>query len=359
MDEKMKERLDATESRYNELQEQMQDSAVFSDIKKYTVIAKEAASLEEIVNTYAEYKKTLQEENEAEILQDDNDPEISAMATEMLEIASKKKEELEEKLTVLLLPSDPNDDKNVIVEIRGAAGGDEANIFAGDLFRMYSYYAEKNGWKLDVLESYPSERGGFALISFSLKGDRVYSKMKYESGVHRVQRVPTTESQGRIQTSTATVIVMPEAEEIDVEIKDADIRIDTFRASGAGGQHINKTDSAVRITHFPTGIVVTCQDGRSQIENKAQAMLVLKTKVYDKIRQEAEKERGDERISKIGTGDRAEKIRTYNYPQSRVTDHRIGLTLQSLPYIMDGDLDPIIDALINEDQKLKLEGSGL
>ena len=357
--DKMFDRLEAIEHRYNELNEKMLDPSLFSDIKKYTEVAKEAASLKETVEVYLEYKDVLKQEEEAEILKEEPDVDIVNMALEILATTEGKKAELVDRLRILLLPSDPNDNKNVIVEIRGAAGGDEANIFAGDLFRMYTYYAEKNGWKLEILESYPSERGGFALISFSLKGDMVYSKMKYESGAHRVQRVPKTESQGRIQTSTATVIVMPEADEVDVEIKESDIRIDTYRSSGAGGQHINKTDSAVRITHFPTGIVVTCQDGRSQIENRAQAMLVLKTKIYDKILSDTEKARGDERRSKIGTGDRAEKIRTYNYPQNRVTDHRIGLTLQSLEYIMDGDLAPIIDSLINEDQKLKLEGSGL
>ena len=353
----MDERLKIIKDKYLELEQDLANPEILSDFQKLKELSKQKSDLEEIVVKYDEYKKCLSDIEELSAMK--NDADMGEMIREEISNLEVQKDKLYSELEILLIPKDENDGKNIIMEIRGAAGGDEANIFAGDLFRMYSYYAEKNGWKLDVLESYPSERGGFALISFALKGERVYSKMKYESGVHRVQRVPTTESQGRIQTSTATVIVMPEAEEIDVEIKEADIRIDTFRASGAGGQHINKTDSAVRITHFPTGIVVTCQDGRSQIENKAQAMLVLKTKIYDKIRQEAEKERGDERISKIGTGDRAEKIRTYNYPQSRVTDHRIGLTLQSLPYIMDGDLDPIIDALINEDQKLKLEGSGL
>jgi len=238
-------------------------------------------------------------------------------------------------------------------------GGDEANIFAGDLFRMYSMYADKIGWKLELLECYEAEMGGFSLISFSLKGDKVYSRMKYESGAHRVQRVPKTESQGRIHTSVATVVVMPEAEEVDFEINESDLRIDTYRSSGAGGQHVNKTDSAVRITHIPTNIVVTCQDGRSQHDNRAKAMLILRTRLLDKVQSEANEKRESEIKSKVGTGERSEKIRTYNYPQNRVTDHRIGLSVHSLDYVMDGDIDQILDALVNEDQRLKLEGSGL
>ena len=264
--------------------------------------------------------------------------------------------EIIKKLELELIPKDPNDNKNVIMEIRGAAGGDEGNIFAGDLYRMYVKYAESQGWKIDVMEAEESEAGGFSLISFNVIGDGVYGKLKYESGSHRVQRVPKTETQGRVHTSTATVLVMPEVEEVDVEINKSDLRIDTYRASGAGGQHINKTDSAVRITHLPTGIVATSQDGRSQHDNRDKAMKALVARVYDYFQSQQNEAIDSERKSKVGTGDRAEKIRTYNYPQNRVTDHRIGLTIQQLDRIIEGKLDDIITALINEDQRLKLEG---
>ena len=264
--------------------------------------------------------------------------------------------EIIKKLELELIPKDPNDNKNVIMEIRGAAGGDEGNIFAGDLYRMYVKYAESQGWKVEVMEAEESESGGFSLISFNVIGDGVYGKLKYESGSHRVQRVPKTETQGRVHTSTATVLVMPEMEEVDVQINKSDLRIDTYRASGAGGQHINKTDSAVRITHLPTGIVATSQDGRSQHDNRDKAMKALVARVYDYFQSQQTEAIDSERKSKVGTGDRAEKIRTYNYPQNRVTDHRIGLTIQQLDRIIEGKLDDIITALINEDQRLKLEG---
>ena len=263
---------------------------------------------------------------------------------------------LEKEIEILLIPKDPNDGKDVIVEIRGAAGGDEGNIFAGDLYRMYVKYAESQGWKIEILEAQDSEAGGYSLISFMIKGEGVYSKLKFESGSHRVQRVPKTETQGRVHTSTATVLVMPEAEEVDFELNPSDLRIDTYRASGAGGQHINKTDSAVRITHIPTGVVTTSQDGRSQHDNRDKAMRAMRTKLYEMKLREQEEAIGSERRSKIGTGDRSEKIRTYNYPQNRVTDHRIGLTIQQLDRIMEGKLDDIIEALMNEDQRLKLLG---
>ena len=260
------------------------------------------------------------------------------------------------KLEIELIPKDPNDNKDVIMEIRGAAGGDEGNIFAGDLYRMYVKYAESQGWKFEVMEAIDAEAGGYSLISFMVKGEGVYGKLKFESGSHRVQRVPKTETQGRVHTSTATVLVMPEVEEVDVEINKNDLRIDTYRASGAGGQHINKTDSAVRITHIPTGIVAASQDGRSQHDNKDKAMKALIARIYDYYQQQQDQQVESERKSKVGTGDRAEKIRTYNYPQNRVTDHRIGLTIQQLDRIIEGKLDDIITALINEDQRLKLEG---
>lgn len=278
------------------------------------------------------------------------------MAELELSELEEKKPHLEEKLHLELIPKDPNDNKNVIVEVRGAAGGDEGNIFAGDLYRMYVKYAESQGWKVEVMETQESEAGGFSLVSFMVKGEGVYSKLKFESGSHRVQRVPKTETQGRVHTSTATVLVMPEAEEVDVEINPGDLIIDTYRASGAGGQHINKTDSAVRITHLPTGIVASSQDGRSQHDNKDKAMRALRARVYEMVQREQEEALGSERRSKIGSGDRSEKIRTYNYPQNRVTDHRIGLTIQQLDRIMEGKLDDVIDALINEDQRLKLLG---
>ena len=255
----------------------------------------------------------------------------------------------------MLLPKDPNDEKNVIIEIRGAAGGDEANIFAGDLFRMYTKYSEKQGWKLEVTHEVSGESGGYSQIEFMLSGESVYSKLKYESGAHRVQRVPETESAGRVHTSTATVLVMPEAEEIDVEIKDSDIRIDITRSSGAGGQCVNTTDSAVRVTHIPTNIVVYCQVERSQIKNKERALQILKTRLYDLKQREQDEKLGNERRNKIGTGDRAEKIRTYNYPQNRLTDHRINYTVMHLDKIMEGDLEDLINALIAEDERMRLE----
>jgi peptide chain release factor 1 len=278
------------------------------------------------------------------------------MAKMELDELEERMPDIIKKLELELIPKDPNDNKNVIMEIRGAAGGDEGNIFAGDLYRMYVKYAESQGWKVEVMEAEESEAGGFSLISFNVIGDGVYGKLKYESGSHRVQRVPKTETQGRVHTSTATVLVMPEMEEVDVQINKSDLRIDTYRASGAGGQHINKTDSAVRITHLPTGIVATSQDGRSQHDNRDKAMKALVARVYDYFQSQQTEAIDSERKSKVGTGDRAEKIRTYNYPQNRVTDHRIGLTIQQLDRIIEGKLDDIITALINEDQRLKLEG---
>ena len=352
----MIERLETIARRYEELNEILMDPSIASDIHKMTEASKEQASLETAYQLYQEYKKVLSGIEEAKELMKENDPEIKEMAELELSELEEKKPHLEEKLHLELIPKDPNDNKNVIVEVRGAAGGDEGNIFAGDLYRMYVKYAESQGWKVEVMETQESEAGGFSLVSFMVKGEGVYSKLKFESGSHRVQRVPKTETQGRVHTSTATVLVMPEAEEVDVEINPGDLIIDTYRASGAGGQHINKTDSAVHITHLPTGIVASSQDGRSQHDNKDKAMRALRARVYEMVQREQEEALGSERRSKIGSGDRSEKIRTYNYPQNRVTDHRIGLTIQQLDRIMEGKLDDVIDALINEDQRLKLLG---
>jgi peptide chain release factor 1 len=285
----------------------------------------------------------------------DKDNDIKEMAEMELESSTAKIAKLEEELELMLVPKDPNDEKNVIVEIRGAAGGDEANIFAGDLFRMYSKYAETMDWKIEVLNAEESEAGGFSQIEFMVSGDRVYSFLKYESGVHRVQRVPQTESSGRIHTSTSTVVVLPEAEDIDFELNMEDVRVDTFCSSGPGGQSVNTTKSAVRVTHVPTNTVAQCQDGKSQHENKASALRILRSRLYDAMLQEKLDKEGAERKSKIGSGDRSEKIRTYNYPQNRVTDHRINLTIQQLDRIIDGRLEPVIEALIAEEQKRKLE----
>ncbi len=350
----MIERLENIEKRYNEIMEELTNPEILSDIKKTTQLSKEQASLKENYDAYQEYKKVLENIKAAKEMM--KDPEMSEFAREEYNENEEKRKNMEEDFEIMLLPKDPNDGKDVIVEIRGAAGGDEANIFAGDLYRMYTYYAEKNGWKVEELNAIEGEAGGYSQVEFKIKGDNVYSKLKYESGSHRVQRVPTTESNGRIQTSTATVLVMPEVDDIDIEIKDSDIRIDTFCASGHGGQGVNTTPSAVRITHFPTNTVVTCQNQRSQIQNKAEAMEVLKSRLYQLELERQEQELGSERRNKIGTGDRAEKIRTYNYPQNRVTDHRIGFSTMQLEHVMDGELDDIINALITEDQARKLRG---
>jgi peptide chain release factor 1 len=286
----------------------------------------------------------------------DSDPDIVEMAKMELEELKPLIPQIEDKLHILLIPKDPNDEKNVIVEIRGAAGGSEANIFAGDLFRMYTKYAETKNWNIEISNLEESGAGGFSKVEFGVTGESVYAQLKYESGAHRVQRVPSTESQGRVHTSTATVLVLPEAEDVEVELNMGDVRIDTYRSSGAGGQSVNTTDSAVRVLHVPTGLVVTCQDGKSQHSNKATALRILKTRLYDKIVTEREAEEGIERRSKIGTGDRSDKIRTYNYPQNRVTDHRIGYSILQLDRVMEGKLDPIIEALIGEETKRKLEG---
>ena len=350
----MIERLEATLTKYNQLQTELMSEDVLKNINKTREISKEIADLEEVVTEYKKYKKVLESiVDTKEML---NDDELKEIAKDELKSLEEEKENIEKNLEILLIPKDPNDSKNVIMEIRGAAGGDEANIFAGDLFRMYSRYAERIGLKIEIINAVEGTAGGFCQIEFMIKGQGAYSKLKYESGSHRVQRVPVTESNGRIQTSTATVLVMPEAEDVNITIDPKDLRIDIFRSSGCGGQGVNTTDSAVRITHLPTNTVVTCQNERSQIQNKEQAMKVLKARLYDLEQQKHDQELGSERRSKIGTGDRAEKIRTYNYPQNRVTDHRIGFTTNSLDRVMNGQLDEIIDALTMEDQRRKLAG---
>ena len=356
MNESMLDRLVSMENRYEELGHMLMDPDIGTDIKKMTDVTKEQASLQADYYLFQEYKEVKDGIDGAKELMKENDPEIKEMAKMELDELEERMPDIIKKLELELIPKDPNDNKNVIMEIRGAAGGDEGNIFAGDLYRMYVKYAESQGWKVEVMEAEESEAGGFSLSSFNVIGDGVYGKLKYESGSHRVQRVPKTETQGRVHTSTATVLVMPEMEEVDVQINKSDLRIDTYRASGAGGQHINKTDSAVRITHLPTGIVATSQDGRSQHDNRDKAMKALVARVYDYFQSQQTEAIDSERKSKVGTGDRAEKIRTYNYPQNRVTDHRIGLTIQQLDRIIEGKLDDIITALINEDQRLKLEG---
>ena len=348
----MIERLDIIKNRYDEINAQLSDPNILSDINKTKELSKEAANLEDTVNCYIKYKKVLSDIDAANEMMQDN--EMVEFAKEELANLEEEKAKIEKELEILLIPKDPNDGKNVIVEIRGAAGGDEANIFAGDLYHMYLKLAEKEGWKIEVITEEHSEGGGFSLISFMVKGKNVYSKLKYESGAHRVQRVPVTETQGRVHTSTATVLVMPEAEEFDFQLDMSEVRIDITRSSGCGGQGVNTTDSAVRVTHIPTGIMVYCQVGRSQIQNKEMALRTLKTRLYNLKLQEKEEKEGAERRS---TGDRSEKIRTYNYPQNRVTDHRIGFTLMQLDRVMEGDIDIIIDALIAENQKRQLEGN--
>lgn len=351
----MLDRLEAVKHRYDELTDLLSSEEVIKDIKKMTALSKEQGSLRETVEVYKEYKEALDGiEDAKEMLEDE---EMREMAEEEIAELEAKIPVLEEQLELLLIPKDPNDDKNVIFEIRGAAGGDEANIFAGDLYRMYIRFAESKGWKIQLLNAEEAAAGGFSQIEFMMTGDHVYSFMKFESGAHRVQRIPKTESGGRIHTSTATVLVMPEAEELDFDLDMNDVRVDTFCSSGPGGQSVNTTKSAVRLTHEPTGVIVSCQDGKSQHENKASALKILRARLYDRMMQEKLDKEGAERRSKIGTGDRSEKVRTYNYPQNRITDHRIGFTIQQLDRVVEGKLDSVLEALINEDQKRKLEAT--
>ena len=349
----MIERLEAINNKYKEIQNELSKPEVLSDIKRMTELSKEQTRLGNIVEVYDKYKQVNEDILSAKEML--HDSEMAEFAREELTNLETELSDINKRLEVMLLPHDPNDEKNVIVEIRGAAGGDEANIFAGDLFDMYTKYANNEGWKIEILNSVEGTAGGFSNLEFMVKGDSVYSKLKYESGSHRVQRVPATESQGRVHTSTATVLVMPEAEEFDYELDESEVRIDITRSSGCGGQGVNTTDSAVRLTHIPTGIIVYSQTERSQIKNKEKAFKILKTRLYDLKLREKEEAEDVERRSKIGTGDRSEKIRTYNYPQNRLTDHRIGFTSMNLDRIMDGELGVVIDALINEDQKRKLE----
>ena len=356
--DKVMAQLEGLVAHYEELQEMMADPEVINDTKRYMEISKEEADMREVVQKYRKYKSDIKEiDDNKEIISSESDNDLVEMAKEENSELEKEVAELEDEIKILMLPKDPNDDKDIIMEIRGAAGGDEANIFAGDLFRMYTRYAEKQGFTYQVYNSVEGTAGGYSQIEFIIKGKGAYSLLKYESGSHRVQRVPVTESNGRLQTSTATVLVMPEADEnVEIEINPNDLRVDIYRSSGNGGQGVNTTDSAVRITHLPTGLVVTCQNERSQIQNREQAMKVLKSRLYEMQEQEKAEKEGNERRSKIGTGDRAEKIRTYNYPQNRVTDHRIGFTTNNLDRIMDGALDDVINAIIQEDQKRKLQG---
>jgi len=346
-------RLQAIQKRYDEISTELSKPEIINDIKKMTELSKEQRRLAPTIEMYKLYQNTLSDLETAKEMQ--KDPDMEAYAKEEISNLNKTIYDLEKKLEVLLLPHDPNDEKNVIVEIRGAAGGDEANIFAGDLFDMYNHYINNFGWKIEILNEEPGTAGGYSQIEFMIKGEGAYSKLKYESGAHRVQRVPETESQGRVHTSTATVLVMPEAEEFDYELDESEVRIDITRASGNGGQGVNTTDSAVRLTHIPTGIIVYSQTERSQIKNKEKAFKILKTRLYDLKLREQEAANAKERKNKIGTGDRSEKIRTYNYPQNRVTDHRIGFTSMNLDRIMSGDLGVIIEALITENQRLELE----
>ncbi|UZD42366.1 peptide chain release factor 1 [Selenomonas sputigena] len=351
----MLDKLHAVEEKYRELESLISDPAVLADMSKWQKLSREHAQLAPVVEKYREYKKVREGLAEAKAIFDDNpDADMRHLAEDEIAELRPRLEALERELPILLLPKDPNDVKNVIVEIRGGVGGEEAALFAGDLFRMYARYAERRGWRVDIIDKNATEIGGFKEISFSVDGAGAYSFLKYESGTHRVQRVPVTESSGRIHTSAVTVAVLPEAEEVEVEIAPADLRIDTYCASGAGGQYVNRTETAIRITHLPTGIVVQCQDEKSQLKNKEKAMRVLRARILEAAREEQAATVAADRKSQVGSGDRSERIRTYNFPQGRVTDHRIGLTLHKLAAVLDGDLDELLAALITADQAEKL-----
>ncbi|MFL1695991.1 peptide chain release factor 1 [Weissella kandleri] len=350
------EKVQALVDRYDEVSEMLSDPDVIGDTKRFMELSKEEGSLRETVETFKHYQGVSADlAGDKELLQEKLDPEMEEITKEEIKDLTAEKASLEDQLKVMLLPKDPNDDKNIIMEIHGAAGGDEAALFAGNLYEMYSRYAEKQGWTIQVIDENRTEIGGYKELVLMIQGDNVYSKLKFENGAHRVQRVPETESAGRVHTSTATVGVMPEYEDVDIEIEDKDLRVDVYRSSGAGGQHINKTSSAVRMTHIPTGVVVAMQDQRSQQQNRAKALEILKARVYNYYASQNEAEYSEMRKTAVGTGDRSERIRTYNYPQNRVTDHRIGLSLNKLDRIMNGELEDIIDALVIADQAAKLE----
>lgn len=353
----MFEKVQVFESKYEELSEKLCDPSVISSPERYADTMKEYKAVEPLALKYRDYKKAVADRDEAKELlaESSSDRELSAMLTEEIQNLEATIEKVSEEMKILLLPKDPNDDRNVIIEIRGGAGGEEAALFAAVLFRMYSMYAVKKGYQTEIVNVNETELGGYKEVSFMLTGEGAYSRLKYESGVHRVQRVPETETQGRIHTSTVTVAVLPEADDVEVNIDPKDLKIDTFRSSGAGGQHINKTESAIRITHIPTGVVVECQDERSQYKNKDKAMKVLKSRLLESERERQQSEVSQQRHSQVGTGDRSERIRTYNYPQGRVTDHRIGLTLYKIEEILNGNIDEIIDALITADRAEKLK----
>ena len=354
--DKLFDRLQMLADRYEELGELLSDPDVIADSKRFMELSKEMADLRETVEKYEKYKQVVQQiKDDEEMLSTGLDDEMAAMVKEELSDSKNEKQKLEQEIKILLLPKDPNDGKDLIMEIRGAAGGDEASLFAADLFSMYSKYAERQGWSIEVIDKNMTEVGGFKEIALTINGKNVWSKLKYESGAHRVQRVPVTESAGRVHTSTATVVVMPEEEDVEIDLDPKDIRVDVYRSSGAGGQHINKTSSAVRMTHLPTGIVVAMQDQRSQQQNREKAMKILKARVYDYYKSQEQSEYDENRKSAVGTGDRSERVRTYNYPQNRVTDHRIGLSLNKLDRIMNGELDDVIDALVLYDQTKALE----
>ena len=354
----MFEKIEIFDKRYSELSQRLYEPSVAADPDAYQKIMKEIKSMEELVLTYREYKQAVETEKESlEILNETSDAELKELAQVELDEAKEAIERLSEELKILLLPKDPNDERNVIVEIRGGAGGEESALFSSVLFRMYTMYAEKKGYRVEVVNANETELGGYKEISFMIEGMGAYSRFKFESGVHRVQRVPETESQGRVHTSTTTVAVLPEAEDIELEIDPNDLKIDTFRSSGAGGQHINKTSSAIRITHIPTGTVVECQDERSQYKNKDKALKVLKSRLLKEKQDKQASELAADRKSQVGTGDRSERIRTYNYPQGRLTDHRIGLTLYKLEDILNGNLDEVIDSLVAADRAEKLKQS--
>ena len=353
----MFEKIEIFDKRYSELNRKLYEPSVAADPEAYQKIMKEIKAIEEIVLTYRDYKAAVQTGQDSLEILESGDSELRELAQMELDEAKEKIEELSEQLKILLLPKDPNDDRNVIVEIRGGAGGEESALFSAVLFRMYTMYAEKRGYRVEVVNANETELGGYKEISFMIEGDGAYSRFKYESGVHRVQRVPETESQGRVHTSTTTVAVLPEAEDVELEIDPKDLKIDTFRSSGAGGQHINKTSSAIRVTHIPTGTVVECQDERSQYKNKDKALKVLKSRLLKEKQDKQASEIAADRKSQVGTGDRSERIRTYNYPQGRLTDHRIGLTLYKLEDILNGNLDEVIDALVTADRAEKLKES--